>query len=82
MGVLVSGPGAFCSSVLPPLPPQPAVCNLDVTTMCALVSEVSNGDPARPSVQQWAQRVTHWKVSTDNQHAVNLQSIQQRANVL
>lgn len=63
MGVVVSGPGDFQSALLPPFTALPAVCNLDVTTLCALVSEVSHGDPLRPALQQWAQRVTHWKVT-------------------
>ena len=62
MGVLVSGPGSFECALMPPTPPPPTVTNLDVTTLCALVSEVSNGDPKRPALQAWAQRVTHWQV--------------------
>ena len=62
MGILVSGPGSFLPSVLPPLPALPSITSLDVTTMCALVSEVSHGDPLSPALQHWAQRVKHWKV--------------------
>lgn len=63
MGVIVSGPGDFHSASLPPVTVLPAICNLDVTTLCALISEVSHGDPLRPALQHWAQRVTHWKVT-------------------
>ena len=62
MGVVVTGPGRFDPALLPPMPPDPATVNLNVTTLCALVSEVSNGDPTRPELQQWAQRVVHWQV--------------------
>jgi hypothetical protein len=64
MGVLVSGPGPFDPALLPPMPPAPRVTNLDVTTLCALVSEVSHADPKGPELQAWAQRVTHWRVGT------------------
>lgn len=64
MGVLVSGPGPFKPALLPPMPPGPSVTNLDVTTLCALVSEVSHADPKGPELQAWAQRVTHWRVGT------------------
>lgn len=70
MGVLVSGPGPFNPALLPPMPPGPSVTNLDVTTLCALVSEVSHADPKGPELQSWAQRVTHWQVST--RHLDNL----------
>lgn len=62
MGVVVTGPGRFDPALLPPMPPAPTTVNLDVTTLCALVSEVSHGDPTRPELQQWAQRVVHWRV--------------------
>ena len=62
MGVIVTGPGTFDPALLPPTPPDSSTVNLDVTTLCALVSEVSNGDPRRPELQQWAQRVAHWQV--------------------
>lgn len=61
MGVVVTGPGRFDPTLLPPMPPAPTTVNLDVTTLCAMVSEVSNGDPRRPDLQQWAQRVVHWQ---------------------
>ena len=64
MGVLVSGPGLFDPALLPPMPPAPSVTNLDVTTLCALVSEVSHADPKGPELQAWAQRVAHWRVGT------------------
>ena len=62
MGVVVSGPGRFDLALLPPMPAMPKVANLDVTTLCALVSEVSHTDPAEPQLQAWAQRVVHWQV--------------------
>ena len=62
MGVVVTGPGAFDPALLPPMPPNPTTVNLDVTTLCALVSEVSNGNPRRPELQQWARKVVHWQV--------------------
>lgn len=62
MGVRVSGPGLFDPALLPPMPPAPNVTNLDVTTLCALVSEVSHADSNGPELQAWAQRVTHWQV--------------------
>lgn len=61
-GVVVTGPGRFDPALLPPMPSAATAVNLDVTTLCALVSEVSNGDPTRPELQQWAQRVVHWRV--------------------
>ncbi|DBA72354.1 TPA: hypothetical protein ACH3X2_010511 [Trebouxia sp. C0005] len=63
MGVLVSGPGLFDPALLPPMLPAPSVSNLDVTTLCALVSEVSHADPKGPELQAWAQRVAHWRES-------------------
>lgn len=63
MGVRVSGPGLFDPALLPPMPPAPSVTNLDVTTLCALVSEVSHADSNGPELQAWAQRVTHWQES-------------------
>ena len=64
MGVLVSGPGQFDSALLPPMPLLPSVTNLDVTTLCALVSEVSHADTSNPVLQQWAQKTKHWQVSS------------------
>lgn len=43
----------------PPLPP--VIVNLDVTSMCALVSEVCHGGPENDAVCEWAQRVCHWE---------------------
>ena len=40
------GSPSFPGSLWPPL-------NLDVTTMCALVSEVCHGGPANPAVVAW-----------------------------
>ncbi len=49
---------------LPPPPPAPASTNLDVTTMCALVSELSHGGAQDPDVELWAARTVHWVVGT------------------
>jgi hypothetical protein len=38
------------------------VTNLDVTTLCALVSEVTWRDPHCEALQAWASRTIHWKV--------------------
>lgn len=38
------------------------VTNLDVTTLCALVSEVSWRDPHCEALQAWATRTSHWRV--------------------
>jgi hypothetical protein len=46
-----------------PVPQPPSVTNLDVTSLCALVSEVSWGDPHSPQLQAWAARTVHWRVS-------------------
>ena len=69
MGVIVTGPGRFDPTLLPSMPSAPTTVNLDVTTLCALVSEVSNGDPSRPELQQWAQKVAHWQVGGSIQAA-------------
>ena len=50
------------ASMLPSPPPEPGAVNLDVTTLCAMVSEVCNSDVRHPDIQQWAARVTHWQV--------------------
>jgi hypothetical protein len=42
-GALVAGPGPLGDSVLASVPPAPAAANLDITTLCALVSELSHG---------------------------------------
>ena len=57
-----AGPGPLRATDLPPPPPPPAVVNLDVTTLCALVSEVGHGSPERPEMVAWAARVSHWQV--------------------
>lgn len=66
MGAIVTGPGPLDEDLLPPPPPPPAAINLDVTTLCGLVSEVSHcrhGDGSTVNaVQQWAARVSHWQV--------------------
>ncbi|KAG2446749.1 hypothetical protein HYH02_008310 [Chlamydomonas schloesseri] len=60
MGAHVAlGPEALRAG-LPPPPPLPAATCLDVTTMCGLVSEMSHGGAAEPSVQAWARRTVHW----------------------
>lgn len=51
-----------------PLPPPPSALNLDTTTLCGLVSGVSNtcgrGDgPADAALDAWAARTVHWRVS-------------------
>ncbi|KAI8465419.1 MAG: hypothetical protein J3K34DRAFT_461429 [Monoraphidium minutum] len=46
---------------LPEPHPPPAVTNLDTTTMCGLVSEVSHRPPADPQLVQWAARTRHWR---------------------
>lgn len=57
---VASGPGSLaavcgvtCNNVI----------NLDVTTLCALVSEVSWRDPDSEALQAWAARTSHWRVS-------------------
>jgi len=42
-GALVAGPGPLGEAVLASVPPAPAAANLDITTLCALVSELSHG---------------------------------------
>lgn len=80
MGVVVTGPGAFDPTLLPPKPPDPSTVNLDVTTLCALVSEVSNSDPRRPDLQQWAQRVVHWQVGCEKVQVVSMLWMQWMCN--
>lgn len=38
------------------------VTNLDVTSLCALVSEVTWRDPHSETLKAWAARTTHWRV--------------------
>jgi hypothetical protein len=38
------------------------VTNLDVTTLCALVSEVTWRDPQSETLKSWAARTSHWRV--------------------
>ena len=66
MGVVVTGPGRLDAGLLPPLPPASSTVNLDVTALCALVSEISNGNPQRPELREWASRVVHWQVFMQN----------------
>lgn len=44
------------------------VTNLDVTTLCALVSEVSWRDPYCDELQAWGARTVHWKVCGGLRH--------------
>jgi hypothetical protein len=53
------GPGSLaplCGRTSPP------ITNLDVTAMCALVSEVCWRAPGCEVLAAWAQRTTHWQV--------------------
>lgn len=62
---------AACRAALAALPPLPArtgpppPVNLDVTAMCALVSEVSwsggGGEENAATLDRWASRTTHWR---------------------
>eukprot|EP00210_Caulerpa_lentillifera_P008694 g8293.t1 len=46
---------------IPAAPGDPEIVNLDVTTLCALVSEVSHSGPRNSLVIQWAKKVSHWQ---------------------
>jgi hypothetical protein len=61
LGVYVVKSGPLQAASLPPVPSPPSRCNLDVTTLCGLVSEVSH-TAGSPEVQAWAARVSHWRV--------------------
>ncbi|KAK9834617.1 hypothetical protein WJX74_005807 [Apatococcus lobatus] len=65
MGATVTGPGPLDAGLLPAAPLPPAATNLDVTTLCGLVSEASHcrhGDGSTvDAVQQWAACVSHWQ---------------------
>jgi hypothetical protein len=52
---------AALRSGLPPPPPPPDAVNLDVTTLCALVSEVSHRPPGDAAIDAWAARTVHWR---------------------
>ena len=72
MGAVVTGPGPLDAALLP-WPPSPAAAtNLDVTTLCGLVSEVSHCGQGQGStacaVQEWAARVSHWQVLSAKLH--------------
>jgi hypothetical protein len=58
-----NGAGGFahCLDLPVPLPPKPTAVNLDATTLCALVSSVSNEDPRQERLVQWSQRNVHWQ---------------------
>ncbi|KAF6260979.1 hypothetical protein COO60DRAFT_1504123 [Scenedesmus sp. NREL 46B-D3] len=59
MGVVVAdGPGSIAAL---PVPQPPRITNLDVTSLCGLVSEVSWGDARSPQLQAWAARTVHWR---------------------
>eukprot|EP00873_Tetraselmis_striata_P006691 jgi/Tetstr1/426955/TSEL_017168.t1 len=63
MGAHVMDGAAPLEPQFPPRPPPPAYANLDVTAMCALVSEVANGGAesgGTPEVLAWAARISHW----------------------
>ena len=68
-GPLTGTPRAGSLAHLPPEPPLPAVTNLDVTAMCALVSEVSyyhdapEGGELQQVLDAWSTKNVHWKVS-------------------
>lgn len=62
MGVLVSGPGRLDASLLPEPQAAPQRTNLDVTTLCAMCSEVTNGGLRSKEVQEWAAQTSHWQV--------------------
>jgi hypothetical protein len=48
-------------STLPAPPPEPSTVNLDTTTMCALVSQVSWSAPEDPAITAWSQRAATWR---------------------
>lgn len=59
--VWLSFQGPSCLHGIPGPPEPPMLANIDVTSMCALVSEVSHGRGESALVRQWAERVDHWK---------------------
>ncbi|GMH40966.1 hypothetical protein BSKO_08870 [Bryopsis sp. KO-2023] len=68
MGAYVQvGPDPPTLEGVPEPPEPPTIANLDVTSMCALVSEVSHGGVENALVTQWAQRVSHWQDSLENE---------------
>ena len=70
MGATVVDGQTDFSLQLPPAPPPIQYANLDVTTMCALVSEVSNGGAVggeTPEVRAWAERISHWVDSVEEE---------------
>ena len=56
-----AGRFAHCLDLPVQLPPKPTTVNLDATTLCALVSSVSNEDPRQERLVQWSQRNVHWQ---------------------
>ncbi|GBF89975.1 hypothetical protein Rsub_02681 [Raphidocelis subcapitata] len=59
MGARVaSGIGSLAD--LPEPHPPPATTNLDTTSLCALVSEVSHRPTGDPEIAAWAARTSHW----------------------
>jgi len=47
---------------LPEPHPPPSCTNLDTTTLCALVSEVSHRPASDPVLERWGGRTAHWQV--------------------
>ena len=43
------------------IPPRPRLANLDATTLCALVSLLSNDDASKPWYADWARGNPHWE---------------------
>ncbi|GAX81285.1 hypothetical protein CEUSTIGMA_g8717.t1 [Chlamydomonas eustigma] len=60
MGILVAE-GVDALTTLPPAPAAPRVANLDVTTMCALVSEVCHAELEDLRLEAWSERNIHWR---------------------
>lgn len=56
-----AGPGALAPGDLLPPPVPPQRVSADVTTLCALVSEVTNVQPG-VQIRSWAARITHFQV--------------------
>ena len=63
MGILVSNGVGIDSLTLPNPPPPPSATNLDVTALCALCSEVCNGELNSPEIAAWASNKPHLKVT-------------------
>ena len=50
---------------IPAAPPPSGVTNLDVTAICALISEVSYEGPQNPEVVRWSQGNKHLQVCVE-----------------